>query len=343
MLEFAEVTERLRRDQELFAQIAEISPVCITKVNAEGQIVFANPQAERVLGIAPVDVEGRTYNAPEWRITDVDGKRYPEDALPFAVVKATLRPVRAVEHAIEWPDGRRRIVSINASPVFGDEGEFAGIVSVIQDITDRKEAERQREADLEAKQQLMRELNHRVKNNLSMVASLIDLKQQTLNPSVDLSDIRSQVSTIAYLHEKLYETDNVSTVQPGPYLEELLTEIFSFYQGPPVELTVDHADRSLPTNIATGLGLILNEIATNAMKHGFRENETPRFGVTLRREGSDFLVTTSQSGHPFPKEVTLDGAESSGLSLIEVLASQFNGNVELIRTPSTQFRIRIPI
>lgn len=335
----------LREERALFAQIADMSPICITKVDATGQIVFANPQAEVVLGITRSDVQQRSFDDPVWRITDVEGGPFPEEALPFAVVRDTLQPVHNVQHAIVWPDGSRRILSVNASPILGATGTFEGMVSVIEDITERKEMERQREAAIAAKQQLMREMNHRVKNNLNMVSSLISLKEQSHGASADLSDIRGQVSTIAYLHEKLYETDNVSSVQLRPYLEDLLRELFSFYREAEVRLTIEGGNRSLPTSTVTSLGLILNEIATNAMKYGFKRGETPCFSVRMEddTDAATHRITVTQSGHSFPEKVTVHGANSSGLQLIEVLVSQLNGSVKLIREPVTQFRIRIPV
>jgi len=129
--------EDLRRERDLMARIMETSPVCITMVNSEGQITFANPGAEEVLGLSPDEVTGRSDNSPEWRITDYDGKPFPEAQMPFRRVMDTGMPVYDGRHAIEWPDGRRVSLSINGAPLFDNVGQIEGAIFAIQDMTEQ--------------------------------------------------------------------------------------------------------------------------------------------------------------------------------------------------------------
>jgi PAS domain-containing protein len=110
----------------------ETSPAGITRVDAEGRVVYANRRAEKILGIRLLKDMERTYNDPEWKITDFNGGPYPEENLPFPVVKATGQPVFDVRHAIQWPCGRRVFLSINAAPLLGADGSFDGMVSTIE-------------------------------------------------------------------------------------------------------------------------------------------------------------------------------------------------------------------
>ncbi len=129
--------EELRHQRDLMTRIMETSPVCITMVNREGQITLANPGAEEVLGLSSDEVAGLAYNAPEWRITDYDGKPFPEEQLPFRRVVDTGQPVYEVRHAIEWPDGMRVLLSINGAPLFDKNGHIEGVICTIQDVTER--------------------------------------------------------------------------------------------------------------------------------------------------------------------------------------------------------------
>jgi PAS domain S-box-containing protein len=131
--------EDLRHERDLMARIMETSPVCITMVNSEGQITFANPGAEEVLGLSPDEVTDRTYNSPEWRITDYDGKPFPDEQLPFRQVMDTGLPTYDVRHAIEWPDGRRLLLSINGAPLLDKAGKIEGMICAIQDVTEQIE------------------------------------------------------------------------------------------------------------------------------------------------------------------------------------------------------------
>lgn len=133
--------DAVRQERSLLRQITETSPVGITMVNHEGFITFANRQAESVLGIKRKEIAHRTYNAPEWRITDFNGGAFPEEQLPFRQVMTTRRPVVDVRHAIEWPDGRRVYLSINGAPLMNDAGEIESVVLSLADITAQTQAE----------------------------------------------------------------------------------------------------------------------------------------------------------------------------------------------------------
>ena len=133
--------EALINERDLFERTMETSPAGIVRVNADGVVVYANKLAEKLLGIELQGTKWRTYNDPAWKITDFEGEPFPEKKLPFAMVKQTGKPVFNVQHAIEWPDGKRRLLSINAAPLMNSENQFDGIVVAIEDITERKQAE----------------------------------------------------------------------------------------------------------------------------------------------------------------------------------------------------------
>jgi len=133
--------EALQQERDLLKLVIQTSPAGITIVNHEGKITFANSQAETVLGLGKKDIIQRTYNQPDWHITDDDGNLFPDEKLPFNRVMATGQHVYDVRHAIEWPDGRRVFLSINAAPLFAQTGEVNGMVSTVEDITNRKLAE----------------------------------------------------------------------------------------------------------------------------------------------------------------------------------------------------------
>ncbi|MBN2393321.1 MAG: PAS domain S-box protein [Anaerolineae bacterium] len=133
--------EALRAERNLVSRIMETNPVGIVMVNREGQIEFANPQAEQVLGLSRDKIRQRHYNAPEWRITDYNGDPFPKDQLPFVQVQRTLHTVTDIRHAIEWPDGRRILLKINAAPMFDEHSAFNGVINTVEDVTAQVEAQ----------------------------------------------------------------------------------------------------------------------------------------------------------------------------------------------------------
>lgn len=141
--------QRLRRERDLFNRITETSPIAITVVDRDGRISFANSRAERILGLTKDEITDLTYNASDWRITDLAGGPFPDEALPFRRVMKTGKPVYGVQHAIEWPDGRRVLLSINAAPLLDDAGRVDGMISAMEDITERVQQERKRQAQME--------------------------------------------------------------------------------------------------------------------------------------------------------------------------------------------------
>jgi PAS domain S-box-containing protein len=211
----------------------------------------------------------------------------------------------------------------------------------ITDVTDRKRADRDREQAMRTQKTLMEELNHRVKNNLSMVVSLIRLKRADNEALVDLHDLESRVQAIATLHEELQQSAELDRVATHGYVERVVGHALSA-ASIPVEVELDIADEEIPTSTATTLGLIINELATNAIKHGFDRAAGARFSLTLtRRTGYDELVVRNNGRH-FPDDVTVETSNTMGLQLVTSLVQQLGGKLRLERSPDTTFFITYP-
>ncbi len=134
------VEDELRRERDLMNHVMATSPAGILVTDCEGQVTFANARAEQVLGLSSTEISQRSYNAPEWRITDYEGHPFPNKDLPFQRVMRTSKPVFDVRHAIEWPDGRRVLLSINAAPLFDEQDQVYGMVATVEDVTEQKRA-----------------------------------------------------------------------------------------------------------------------------------------------------------------------------------------------------------
>jgi PAS domain S-box-containing protein len=143
---FLEVTDRLkareelRRERDLVSRINETSPVGITVLDRTGRIIFANPYVIERMNLSQDEATQRYYNAPEWHITDYAGNPFPQENLPFPRVMQTREAVYDVRHAVEL-GGERLLLTVNAAPLFDEEGEIDAVVTVVQDITEQVEAE----------------------------------------------------------------------------------------------------------------------------------------------------------------------------------------------------------
>jgi len=146
--------EALRREQDITSSLFDTSPVAIAVVEAGGGIVRANAEAERVLGLMRTDITRRTYDDPAWRIVGFDGKPFPVSELPVARVLREKRAVHGIEHVVQWPDGRRVLLSVNASPVSSAQGAITHVVCTMRDVT----SERRMEAALRKSEHSLRAL-----------------------------------------------------------------------------------------------------------------------------------------------------------------------------------------
>lgn len=249
-----------------------------------------------------------------------------------------------IEKRIVRPDGEVRWVHSRGDIVRDEGAESVKLVGSFLDITERKKAQVELQKALEQKDQLMSELNHRVKNNLTMVSSLISLKDAALGDGVDLSDIRSQVRTIAFIHQKLQRSDHAGEVDFQTYAHDVVQSIFAHRFAGDVDIDIRVGEVELPTRTATTLGLIINELAMNAAKYGFAEQQERRFTVRLETEDHDdaYTLTVSNTGQRFPEHVEPERAETLGLQLVHALTGQLEGSAELQREPETTFIIRFP-
>lgn len=231
------------------------------------------------------------------------------------------------------------------------------ILSVAQDITKDQELLDSLQRAVEQKDFLMQEIYHRLKNNLNMIVSLIALKidevevRRGMGPETDaaveaMQDVRRKISAFSVLYEMLYQhKGDAAHLDLRWYLEEILATVFASMTGEPCRTEYEMDSLVVPPETAVVLGLITNEIATNAIKHGFVAGDPRRFSVTLRKsdEAGMCRLVMENSGAPFPEDVDFDTTASLGLQLIQTLVQQLEGTVNLRRTPSAQYTIRFPL
>jgi PAS domain S-box-containing protein len=210
------------------------------------------------------------------------------------------------------------------------------MIVAISDVTTYKKA-------LSEKDFLMKELNHRVKNNLALVASLIYLKDTETED--DLSDLKHRIEIIKLVHEKLYHQNNVEQIEMREYFQEILESLFSSATKWDVEVVNTIEEMSISTTTAIPLGLIVNEISTNAIKYGFNNKEKPRFSIHMTRDtnNNQYVMTLSNTGNPFPEEIGMENPNTMGLQLVSTLVAQIKGTIELQKNPNPVFTIRFPV
>ncbi len=286
------------------------------------------------------------------------------DRLDEAVGQSVLSAVH--------PDDRDRIEEINRRRQAGEPApsryEFKGVkkdgtaiyleVSVarityggqpaaltyLRDITERRKIEEQIRTSLKEKEVLLKEVHHRVKNNLQVVSSLLFLQSQTVKDDDTrrlLEESRNRVKSMAFIHKQLYQSTNVAQIDFSPYVRNLTRNLLDSYKtnGNGIALDVHVEDVFLALDTAIPCGLIINELVSNALKHAFSSGSEGRISVDLRREGEKYVLVVSDNGVGLPGEIDVLNSETLGLQLVSALVAQIEGRLELTRDTGTVFKI----
>ncbi len=239
-------------------------------------------------------------------------------------------------------DGSTVWVQVRGLAVRDGRGKAIRFLGAHIDVTAIKRAEEDLRRHLDEKNDLMRELNHRVKNNLAMVSALITLKNQSLGDAADLSDISGQLNAILRLHERLSSEENGDAVDVSSYLREVVETAVGVYGGRVVQ-DLEVPALMLPSRTAITVGLLVNELATNAVKHGFDTTVVSKVSLVVTRQDDRISLEFANSGAPIPDEIDVKKPESMGLRLIHALVGQLGGDLEIQKAPEPRFAVQFPV
>ena len=242
---------------------------------------------------------------------------------------------------IQSATGEEKIVEIRGTVITLDNRVH--VLGHFRDITESYRREEQLQRLNRENELLNHEVNHRVKNSLRIVRSLIDLKDVEIGGDGALSDLAGQIDAIRIVHDHLARGNDARSIEMREYLEELLTTVFSAVSGPSVTLSIQVTAGKLSSKTASSLGIVINEIAVNALKYSFPQDSAPWFSVALHKEQNNhYCLTVEHAGGPIPEEIDLDNPTTLGLRLVSALISQLDGTVELRRSPNPRYTVQFP-
>ena len=248
--------------------------------------------------------------------------------------------LRNDDGAYIWVLDRGRIAASDA------DGRPTRAVGTFTDITDRKTAENTVAALLAEKELLLRESHHRVKNNLTIIRSLLSLQARSYNDSdcvAVLEQAAARVQSMITLYEVLFGSDHDNELNLNEYLGSLVHELVGQFETTTrVRTVLEIDDIVLNARTVAPLGILVNEIITNSLKHAFADTASPEIRVSARRHGSDVTIVCSDNGPGIAGDVTLEESESFGLQLIHLLAAQIDASLSLSRTDGTRYTVTFP-
>jgi len=354
-----DITERkqveaaLAKERSLLSALTGNIPDAIYFKDVESRFLLINQAQARRFGL----------NDPDQAVGKMDFDFFAEEhARPTyeneRAIMQSGQPVVGMEEKETWPDGRVGWVSTTKMPLRDEKGNIVGTFGISRDITERKQAEERIEAALEEKEALLREVHHRVKNNLQAMISLMEMHSSQIQDDGTrqfLRELEEQTRTMSLVYEQLYQSENLARVSMAPYFQKLASNVLEvFGGGRDIQLNLDIAPLSLDVAQAMPCGLIVNELLTNSLKYAFppKYKGKPAILIALKQAKKTYKLTVSDNGVGLPPEMNMrtsgslrpGSGKTLGLRLVDLWAvHQLGGKLEVVGKPGTVYSVSFAV
>ena len=358
-----EIKDRIHAEEAMLlsehrlSYIIDFLPDATFAIDLDGTVIAWNRAIEEMTGISAGKILGKgdhEYAVPFY------GTRRP---MLIDLVTRDAPVILALYPGIEgignqlvseafFPDinnGKGAYLWFIASPLLDARGNLVGAVESIRDITDRKTAEAGLRHSLGEKDVLLKEVHHRVKNNLQVVTAMIELQIQYMkdpNSINILRDSQNRIRTMALIHETLYRSHDLARVEFPVYIEKIVHAMFASYtiKEGQISTVYDIDPVELDVDTAIHCGLIVNELVSNSFKHAFPDGRKGTISIGFHRIGSTYRMSYADDGTGIPDSIDFGNTESLGMKLIHLLATeQLEGTVSLNRVNGTRYEISFPV
>lgn len=316
--------QRIQESEQRWHQLVEQNPQPVQIVQ-DGKIVFINQVGAEFFGAS---------SSEELIGKSILDFTHPENLENILKRKKALEEEKLVdpdEHKIVLLNGEERFVEAYSIPI-RYKGKNA-IQTVIHDITDLKEKQEIIGKSLKEKETLLQEIHHRVKNNLAMISSLLELQimQSTEEAATSaLRDSQLRIQSMAMIHGKLYQNESLNDIGFDEYLKDLVQTINRMYRssGTDIEVSFDLHHVLLDINQVIPCSLIVNEVIVNCYKHAFKNNRNGRIEIVLKYEDPTLKLTITDNGEGLPADFNIAAQQSLGMTLIQTLSDQLKGTID---------------
>ena len=336
------VEQTLRENMARYRALFEHANDAIWVCGLDDKVMTANSRACELSGYSLEEMIGQEpdfFTVPE----EYDGvySGYQE-----VMVHGESPPI--YERTLVRKNGEKRICEIRASRVEDDDGKPLYIQGVVRDVTERRRTEAQIQASLQEKEILLKEIHHRVKNNLQVISSLLDLQAAYVKDESVLEmfqESRSRVRSMALVHEQLYQSADLARIDFADYINGLTGYLLRVYGHlvKSVTLDIDVANTFLSVETAVPLGLIVNELVSNALKHAFPDGRSGQIRVRLTPiEDDQIHLVVQDNGIGFPANIDFRRSSSLGLTIIMTLMNQLRGEIALHSQDGARFELTVP-
>jgi len=332
--------ELLHESEEKFRTIFEHANDGIVLLDSCGTIIDVNRKVEDIFKYNREDLIGKRFF--ELNFPDMENMTELADLFTDIVNKNEPIPLILVE--VKDKSGNDIYAEVSTK-LIKRNGNVQGVLSIVRDITQRKKAEKKIKEALKEKEVLLREIHHRVKNNLQIISSLLKLQSTYIKDeqyTEMLRDSQNRVRSMALIHEKLYHSENLLNIDFETYIRSLTDELIRSYGAAEVAMNIKVDTIAIGVDTAIPCGLIINELVSNSLKHAFPDGKG-EITITLHAIDGTIELTVSDTGVGIPDTVDFRTTETLGLRLVTILAEdQLDGDITLKRDAGTEFCITFP-
>jgi PAS domain S-box-containing protein len=334
----------LRESEARFRGLVESGPQAMIMVDNRGRIALLNVSAEALFGYGREELLGRPIETlvPVSRVNEHHQMREAYSHRPESRAMGRDRVITG-----RHKDGHEIPLDIGLSAVVLRNQTY--VLAFVVDVTERRRAAEVMRESLQEKETLLKEIHHRVKNNMQLISSLLRLQADYVTSPEALavfSEAESRVRSMALIHEKLYQTSTLARIEFGAYVESLVSILRQTYAVGESQVVVRIAAEPIELGIDTAipLGLVVNELISNAFKHAFDRQRQGTIEVALRRAGADRLeLLIGDNGRGFPPGFDWRQAPTFGLHLVSILADQLEGTLEVRSETGVSLRLTVPV
>lgn len=361
-----QMEETLRQSEKLLFTFLEQLPVGLGLADPHGRWLVSNTMLRRFVGDRIPSLD--PVNKQHWKTWGADGRLLKDSQWPSMRALRGEHVIPGLDFLYTSDDGQEKWMRVSSVPFHNETGEITGVISVMQDIDEQKKAQEALEKIEEIR---IKEIHHRIKNNLQVISSLLDLQAETFSshkvckvPEVLEAFMESQnrIISMALIHEELYKGDKIDSLDFSTYLRKLTADLFSSYNlgDKDISLKLNLDQIYLGMDTAIPLGIIVNELVSNSFKHAFpvrRKQGEIQISLSrteaaiakneisdpdkagLKKSDFEYILIVADNGKGIPEEIDFQNSGSLGLQLVNILVEQIDGCIELRRGNGTEFAI----